>query len=629
MTHSLLAKDTAAPTSGGGVPGVLAACLIVAVIAFACYVPTMSSEFVRLDDYQYVIDNPLVRSPSWSGVFQFFAEVRHPSTVAGYYQPLTMTTLCLDAKLSGVDADHVGPFVFHLTNIMLHAVTTVLVLLLIRVATGNLLFSALAAVLFAVHPAQVESVAWISQRKTVLATPLALGAILAYLRTCNTGRKSWLAISFVLYILANLAKPTVLLLPLVLPLLDVWPLKRPVRKSLLEKWPFAMGMVGFGWIAVVSQSQSEAQMGVPNLFNAHIAIRWVGLLCYNAMLYLGNLVWPARLSPIRALPDDLSFSNPVIVLSCLGVIGLIGLWLRAYRAMPSLFMGLAAFVILLSPAMGPIRFFSSCVSDRFLYLPIVFLLLPLADSCSILQQKRLTRPTMLRGAFVLVIAAMSVLSIVQQSVWANSRNLWTRVEDLSPDESTALGNLALFDLQDGKLDDALRRAERAVSIAPQDANARHVLGRIYCRLNRGQEAVEQINKALELGLGSSQGAGHISLAEALLMTGDMPGSDAAFQKAIALGCTPEFATAELGEFALRIVRNSEVAARYYRQLVEHDPDNVVGHWNLGTALESSGRPNEAMAEYERVREIYKQRGEDLPSGLAEAMKKLKTLLEQR
>ena len=602
----------------------IAAAVIVAVVAFACYLPSLSSEFVRLDDYQYVIDNERVRSPSWSGIGWFFAEVQNPSTVAGYYQPLTMASLCLDVLLSGADATEIDPFIFHLTNALLHAITAVLVFAFLRSATGNVIYSALAAALFAVHPANVESVAWISQRKTVLATPLAIGSILAYLRWGRAKRSGWLILSIVLYLLANLAKPTVVLLPLVLPFLDKWPLRRPVGRSLVEKWPFAVAMLAFAYVAFVSQSQSEANMGVPNLLDGGVILKWIGLLCYNIMLYLGNLVWPLYLSPVRAVPDSLSLSHPPIALSCLGVIGLIGLWLRAYRSMPSLFVGLAAFAILLSPAMGPIRFVGSCVSDRFLYLPVIFLLVPLVELCRMWSERPIIRPGTLRGMLVLIIAAMGGLAIVQQSVWANSRNLWTHIEIMSPDDPIALSNLAVFDLQEGRIDDALRRAEHAVKVAPGDANSLHALGRVYAQLGRGGEAVELIQKALDVGLGPSQGAGHVALAQALLVGGGDADSRTAFDRALELGCTPSLAASEMGDYALRVARRADEAVHYYQIALNDDPENVVARWNLGTALEFSGRAAEALDQYERVRAAYAKRGDSLPDSLAGAIERLKS-----
>ncbi|GMU32969.1 MAG: tetratricopeptide repeat protein [Planctomycetia bacterium] len=599
---------------------------VVAAIAFGCYVPSLSSEFVRLDDYQYVIDNPLVRTPSWEGVRRFFVEVMNPSTVAGYYQPLTMLSLCGDAMLSGADADRIEPFIFHLTNVALHAVTAVLVMFLLRSVTGDLKFSMLGALLFAVHPIQVESVAWISQRKTVLATPLAIGSVIAYLQWGRTRKLGALAVSIALYVLANLAKPTVVLLPLILPFLDYWPLRRPLGKCLIEKWPFLLAMALFTWIALVSQSQSEASLRVANVFSGQVMVQWIGLLCYDVVLYLGNLVWPLYLSPVRALPDDLSLSSAPIAVSCLVVICLVGLWLWSRRRAPPLFVGLAAFAILLSPAMGPLQFAASCVSDRFLYLPSIFLLMPLVSACAQAASRYSMRKSVIQVMFGLGIVVMAALCLIQQSVWADSRSLWSRVEEMSPDDPVALSNLAIFDLEEGKLDDALRRVERAVKAAPNDARSLHTLGRVQSRRGHGAKAAALIRKALEIGLGPSQGIGHISLSQALMVTGDDNGSREAFDRGIEFGCTPAIVATDMADFALSVAHRFNQAVYYYRLALKDDPENVATRWNLGTALEATGDSNAALIEYEAVRAIYKKNGEPMPVSLTDALRKLRQKL---
>jgi tetratricopeptide (TPR) repeat protein len=599
---------------------------VVAAIAISCYLPSLSSEFVRLDDYQYVIDNPLVRSPTWEGVRRFFVEILNPSTVAGYYQPLTMLSLCGDAILSGADADRVEPFVFHLTNAALHAITAVLVMFLLRSVTGDLIFSMLGALLFAVHPIQVESVAWISQRKTVLATPLAIGSVIAYLQWGRTRKWGVLAISIALYILANLAKPTVVLLPLILPFLDYWPLRRSLKKCLIEKLPFLLAMALFTWIALVSQSQSEASLRVANVFSGQVLVQWIGLLCYDVVLYLGNLVWPLYLSPVRALPGDLSISNPIISLSLLIVVSLTGLWLWSRRRAPPLFVGLAAFAILLSPAMGPLQFAASCVSDRFLYLPSIFVLIPLVSACALAASRYSMRKSVIQAMFGLVIVAMAALCFVQQSVWADSRSLWSRVEEMSPDDPVALSNLAIFDLEEGKLDDALRRVERAVEVAPLDAQSLHTFGRVQSRRGNGAEAAALIRKALEIGLGPSQGIGHVSLSQALMVTGDDDGSREAFDKGIEFGCTPAIAAAGMADFALSVAHRPDLAVYYYRLALKDDPENIATRWNLGTALGAVGDSETALIEYEAVRAIYEKKGEPMPGSLADALRKLKEKL---
>jgi hypothetical protein len=255
------------------------------LIVVLAYRPSLRAEFVHLDDFQYVVDNELVRQPSRAGVHRVVTEVLHPSTVDGYYQPLTMISLMLDASLSGATLQAVNPYIFHLTNVLLHAATCVLVFLWLRTFVGGLYVPFLVALIFALHPVQVESVAWISQRKTALASFLAIASLIAYVDFVRFGSRWWLAGSIAFYLLATLAKPTVLFLPVVLPVIDMWPLERRPLACLREKWPFAPIMIAMGWIAWSSQSSGGAGLAVPNLSASGAVQKWMGLLSYNIALY--------------------------------------------------------------------------------------------------------------------------------------------------------------------------------------------------------------------------------------------------------------------------------------------------------------------------------------------------------
>jgi hypothetical protein len=387
---------------------------LLSLVVVAAYWPTLFSSFVQFDDPQYVSENPLVTRPTWSGVARFFTEVRRPSTVAGYYQPLTMVSLMIDALVSG---DGVDPAICHLHNILLHAATCVLVFALLRATVGGFAIPLFLAIVYSVHPVNVESVSWIAQRKTVLATPLALGSVLCYLRYGRSGSAYWFVSSLVLYLLATLAKPTIVLMPLVLPLLDVWPLRRPALHTLPEKLPFAVILVVMGYIAYISQASSVAALGVPNLAGADLLGRWVALLSYNLLLYLGNLFWPLDLSPFRPVPQSLSFVYPPILLATLVALALAGAWIASWRWSKPFFVGVASFLVTLALALGPLRFFDSCVADRFLYFPFIFLLIPAAAAVARVESLSDRPVKLLRYAVLLLVVPLSILTRGQQSIW--------------------------------------------------------------------------------------------------------------------------------------------------------------------------------------------------------------------
>lgn len=597
------------------------------LLTFAVYAPSLSGSFVKLDDYQYVVDNPLVRGPSVGGVVRFFREVAHPSTVDGYYQPLTMAALAFDTWWTDGDAVHVSAFGFRLTNLLLHAAAGILLFLFLRQVIGDDWAAAAGALVFLLHPVQVESVAWVSQRKTVLATPLAIACLMAYVRWARQRRLCWWGVSLTCYVLANLAKPSVLLLPLTFVFLDYWPLHRRVGRRLIEKLPFFALAAGFGAIAWTSQSGSGARLAVADLSAGLAIARWIALLCYNVMLYAGNLVWPADLSPFRSLPTDLSWTAPPILAGFAVTIGIAAVWLASRRRRPSLFVGIGAAGIMLLPALGPVRFMASVVADRFLYLPLALLMLPLADVVSQLARGDSFRRRVV-GALVLApMIPLVMLTLAHQRVWGDSMALWTHVARAAPDLAQAHSSLSRELIDAGRFDAAHESASRALELAPADPHYMIDLARAAARTGRSAEAVRLCDLALAKDLGGFEAGGRIALAEARLAGADLAAARSACQAAMDAGMQPVLAYQRLGDFAYRTLNRPDAAIAFYADAVRADPRNVVVRWNLGTVLFHVGRYDEALAAYRRTAELYREGGHELPPPLRRAMEDLRRRIE--
>lgn len=571
------------------------------LIVLLTYGPTLSSDFIRFDDPQYVTDNALVRSPSVSSVIRFFAEVKKPSTVAGYYQPLTMVSLMTDSWLSG---GSINPRVFHLHNILLHGATCVLVFLLLRRVVGGVGIPFILATLYAVHPAQVESVAWISQRKTLLASPLGVGCILCYIEYARRGRINWLWGAFACYLLANLAKPTIVLLPLVLPLLDIWPLRRRVRDSLVEKWPFLVVMVVMSYVAFVSQSSSVATVGVPNLGSAAVLWKWAALLSYNLMLYAGNIVWPLHLAPFREVPASLAPTHPPIMAAVAVTLGGCAIWLSSWRWSKPLFVGLTSFGIMLSLALGPVRFFDSCVGDRFLYFPLVFLLLPAAAGIAELERRSRKQIHLARYAAAALSLPAVILTFGQQAIWRDSLSFWTHVVESVPDYGIGRQMLALTLADDGRNDEALSHARRAVELRPHDPQAQALLGRILLHRDDRTGARVHLEHALTLPLAPDAGDVHAALAEALAADGDIDKARQHAASAVQVGVDATRTYQRAGDSAMQIAKRFDAAAMFYREAIKASPMNAMARWNLGAALEAQGDLASAVVEYEAGLTLY-------------------------
>jgi len=600
---------------------VVAACaLFLATILL--YVPTFSSEFVTLDDYQYVVDNDLVRSPSVSGALRFFTEVLDPSTVAGYYQPLTMVSLMLDTCVAGETG--LGAVAYHATNVCLHAMNVVLVFVLLRQIFGGLWVPLVMAGVFAAHPVQVESVAWISQRKTVLATLFALASLTAYLRSARGGM-GWLAASVGLFLVGTLAKPTILLLPVTLVLLDVWPLRRPLRRAMLEKVPFVVIMVGMGWVAWRSQATSTAALAAPTLGAWQGIESWVALLGYNFSLYLGNVLWPTALSPYRALPASLSLADGMIVRAVI-VSGAFAFFTAvSIRRSKPLFVGAVAFVVLLLPALGGIRFSATCVADRFLYLPMVFVILPVAALGRHVLNRRRRQAGVWGVCAACLLVGLATMSGSQQRVWRDSWNLWSHVRGIVPGLAKANYELCVSCFEKRAFGACRDYAERALAAEPSHAHAMHFLGRALIRTGEGRRAIGVVRQAIAVGLGSKERFGHVSLAEAFIAIGDTQAAERAMRRAIELGADEATTLTTLGAAASGISHDHALAAAYLRRAVEREPENIEHRYKLATALRLDGRNREALAEYEAFVLRARDKGVDV-QGVELAMQQLRDSL---
>jgi len=228
---------------------IAAVCVIVALVHW----PALSAKALSFDDQQYLTKNVLVQNPGWRSAKRFLMEVLEPSTVAGYYQPLTMISLMADYAAGGRE-NNLRPF--HITSLALHTVNTALIIVLLYMLFGNIWAAAAAGLLFGIHPMTVEPIPWVGERKTLLAAFFALWSLIFYVRYSRSG--SWKSYTgcFLMYLLALMSKPTSVALPAVMLLMDYWPLKRLKVKSVFEKLPlFVLGGI-FAGITYVSQQRT-------------------------------------------------------------------------------------------------------------------------------------------------------------------------------------------------------------------------------------------------------------------------------------------------------------------------------------------------------------------------------------
>ena len=338
-----------------------AVCLVLAAITFAVFGQTLTHEFIDFDDNEYVYENPVVaRGLTFKGIVWAFAHVH-----AANWHPLTWLSHELDCQIYGL---HPGGH--HLTNVLLHTGTVIALFLVLRRMTGALWRSAFVAAVFAIHPLRVESVAWVAERKDVLSGlffMLTLGAYVRYVENLKfqiSNFKFYYIGSVVLFALGLMCKPMLVTLPLVLLLLDYWPLQRKESAGglVMEKLPLLALSAASCAATLLAQHgaiQSTEFYSLPLRF---------GNALVTCLIYLGQMVWPSGLAAFYPYPLN---GPPAWEVALAGIL-LASLSIVAWggrRKQPWLLMGWLWYLAMLLPVIGIIQVGMQAHADRYTYLP--------------------------------------------------------------------------------------------------------------------------------------------------------------------------------------------------------------------------------------------------------------------
>ena len=381
------------------------------------------------------------------------------NTLMGHYMPFTWVTFALDHALGGMD-----PWGYHLVSLLLHAVNAVLVYWVARRlltvarpspvenAADVRLGAALAALLFALHPQRAESVAWVSDRATLLCAVFYLLAVLAYLRAVGTPagppRTWWGVASLAAFAAALLSKGMAMSLPITLLILDAYPLRRwgaGWRRVLVEKLPYcalaAVGAVVAGWAR--SQGAEFSDYG-----GYGIAAR-IGLIAYSVCFYPLKLVWPADLSPLYEAPSQVSLPDPRFLVPLLALLAVTGVLLSLRRRAPGALAAWAHTAVFVAPVSGVVHSGLQMVADRYSYLAQVgFVVLAGYGLVCLLELHRTGRVrraamAMASGGIVLVLGALALLTWSQTHLWRDPETLWRWAVELDPLCSRCHNNLGV------------------------------------------------------------------------------------------------------------------------------------------------------------------------------------------
>jgi protein O-mannosyl-transferase len=549
----------------------LLVCLGLVAVTWAVFGQTLGHDFVNFDDHVYVYENPLVIGGlSIEGIIGAFTH-----THARNWHPLTTLSHMLDCQLYGVNAGG-----HHLTNVILHTISVLLLFLLLKQMTGAFWQSAFVAGLFAVHPLHVESVAWIAERKDVLSAVFFMLTLAAYARYARRPSPTRYLLVALLFAFGLMSKPMLVTVPFVLLLLDYWPLGRITDKKtgvgtrlqrlITEKIPL-FALSAFSCIATLL-----AQRHGPTTIDQLPFLWRLNNTFVSYVTYIWQMLWPTRLAVFYPHPNDrLPLVEVMAPIALLIGISLVAIYLR--RTKPYLVTGWFWYLGMLVPVIGIVQVGEQAHADRYTYLPQIGMYIMIAWTVGDLLLKSTPR---FRHALVGILAAITLVSLgarafAQASYWKNSESLWNRTLAVTGENDVAHNNLGFLFLRRGELDKAISEFRAALDIRSRNTQTHYSLGAALIQSNLGNalarkqlwdEAVDHLQQAVRL--------------------------------------RPDYADAyfNLGSVLFQQGRLNEAIAQWQKAL-EIRPRDAEAHRNVASARRKQGNVKEAISEYEQALNI--------------------------
>jgi len=551
--------------------------LFLAAISLAIFGQTIRYDFVNFDDDLYIYNAPAIQA----GLTIKGMALAFTSPHARNWHPLTTISHMLDCQLYGLKAGG-----HHATNIVLHTIAVLLLFRVLRQMTGAVWKSVVVAALFAVHPLHVESVAWVSERKDVLSAVfffLMLNAYVRYVRAASITR--YLAVA-VLFAAGLMSKPMLVSAPVVLLLLDYWPLRRfeqpsatkrkatilkpgnqrrIIRRLFLEKIPLLVLSAGACVITFILQKRAAGAIPplpfpwrLQNAFASYV-------------IYVWETLWPTRLAVFYPHPDNtLAIWEVILAIGFLLAITVAAIVFRSKR--PYLFTGWFWYLGMLVPVIGLVQVGEQGHADRYTYLPHIGLFLLAVWLVADLTAVRRSRSRFAVATAVVIIVALAWAAFIQTSYWRNSETLWTHALAVTSDNDVAHNNLGYLCVDRGELDKAISHFETALRIRSGKPDTHYDVGSAFVQMN---------------------------LADALARKGQSDEAMVHYEEAIKL--QPNYADAyyNRGNVLFAKGRIDEAVADWEKTL-QIQPNDADAHTCLGNALLRQGSPKEAIAHYERA-----------------------------
>lgn len=567
-----------------------------ALVTLAVYSRALFCDFVYYDDGLYVFDNRYVRDG------MTFAGLRGILVTGetGTWQPVALLSHMIDCQLFGLD-----PWGHHLTSIVLHAANSVLLTLALTRLTGRYYPSLVVAAMFALHPAHVESVAWVSERKDVLSTLFWMLCLLAYERYARLGGVGRYAALLVLLALGLMTKPMLVTLPCVLLLLDYWPLRRTNTghaRLLIEKLPMFALVAASSVITVIVQRQNRSIVSLENL----PLFARLGNVAVSYVKYVALTVWPSGLA--------IDYPHPKMSLSILSIAAssavVVAMSMTAFLARdraPYASVGWLWYLGTLVPVVGFVHVGEQGMADRYTYIPTIGLAISVVWIVdAFIHGVSVGRRIQALSSVCLAMAlpTWAALTWIQIGYWKDTEALWARAVAVNPKNERAQRNLGAVYVERKDHAKAIPHFQAAASLNPNDPRTLHNLGAALMRIGDPNSALESLTRAANIDPANADTRNNIGIC--LIRLNRDAEAVAVLREAARLGVADPILAADIATnlgVALWKSGQSDEAIQTLQRAVERYPGQAKLHNVLGIVFNSKGQRADAIAQFQEALRI--------------------------
>ena len=473
-----------------------AALIFVAILTFAVYAPVLHNEFINYDDIEYVTANPVVQQGLTGQGFIWAFTTNH----TGNWHPLTWLSHMLDVQLFGLN-----PMGHHFTNLLFHIANSLLLLVVLHRMTGAVGRSLVVSLLFALHPLHVESVAWVAERKDVLSSFFWFLTMWAYLKYAERPCLNMYIPVAGFFVMGLMAKQMLVTLPVILLLLDYWPLNRlgsgpdksaaigAAKLPLLEKLPLFVLSAAASIVVVYAQSSA----GTINDLGLRALADNAGNACISYVKYIWMMLWPAKLAVFY--PFDPAAITPLKVAGAVCLLALItGLAVMRRRERPYLAFGWMWYLVTLLPVIGFLGFGAQALADRYTYIPLTGLFVMIVWGCAELCGKWRDGALTAAVGGVAVVSLFSILTREQTGYWRSNIELFSHTLAVTEKNWVAHNNVGTDLLRAGKVHEAIHHYQESVRLNPTETDGFTNLGNACLRAGEPFRAIAALREAIRL-----------------------------------------------------------------------------------------------------------------------------------